>query len=276
MKALNLRLPQSNWHWVLPALVFIGALHAAPILRLIGLSFGDGNFSLDAYRELFGLWSYGPTLLRTVRISAWVVVGCLFWGFPIAYVLAFSGPRQRVVLWMLVIIPSWASVLVRNFSWIYILRDGGAFSTLLGWMTQSGEPVQLLYNEFGVVIAMVGTLLPFMIYPIYLALSSQSEDLRAAAASLGASPLRVFTSVTLPLCASGMRAGSIFVFVTAAGFFVTPALLGGGRVLTAATFISQQIEEFLDWPLAAAAASLLLLLVAACAALYPRSARSEA
>ena len=122
-----------------------------------------------------------------------------------------------------------------------------------------------------VVIALVGTLLPFMIYPIYLSLSSHSENLRSAAASLGASPTAVFTSITLPLSIDGVTAGSIFVFVTAAGFFVTPALLGGGRVLTAATFIDQQIQEFLDWPLAAAAASTLLVLVAVGAVFLPRS-----
>jgi ABC-type spermidine/putrescine transport system permease subunit I len=263
--------PRSNWHWILPALLFIGALHAAPILRLIWLSFGEAQFELGTYRDLFGLWSYGSTLLRTVRISAWVVVGCILWGFPIAYVLAFARPSLRIVLWILVLVPSWASVLVRNFSWLYLLRDGGVFSTLIGWMMPSKQPAQLIYNEIGVVIAMVGTLLPFMVYPIYLSLSSQPPAVRSAAASLGASPFRVFTSVTLPLSAAGLRAGSILVFVTSAGFFVTPALLGGGRVLTAATFIDQQITEFLDWRLAAAASAVLLLIVAASAALYPRS-----
>jgi ABC-type spermidine/putrescine transport system permease subunit I len=110
-----------------------------------------------------------------------------------------------------------------------------------------------------------------MIYPIYLSLSSQGQGLRQAAASLGASPIQVFRSITLPLSLPGIRAGSIFVFVTAAGFFVTPALLGGGRVATAATFITQQLEEFVRWPLAAAAAATLLLLVGLIGALYPRS-----
>jgi putative spermidine/putrescine transport system permease protein len=261
---------------MLPALLFIFTLHAAPLLRLISLSFGHDDLSLDSYRELFGMWSYGATLFRTLRISATVVVGCLIWGFPIAYVLAFASPDRRVVLWLLVLLPSCSSILVRNFAWIYLLRDGGMLSTALGWMTPSGLPVQLLYNEIGVVIAMVSTLLPFMIYPIYLSLSAQSSVLRDAAASLGASPTRTFASITLPLSSPGVRAGAIFVFATAAGFFVTPALLGGGRVFTSATFIAQQIEEFLNWPLAAAASMMLLVLLALAGSFYLRSTITRA
>jgi ABC-type spermidine/putrescine transport system permease subunit I len=152
-----------------------------------------------------------------------------------------------------------------------MLRDGGMLSTALGWMTPSGLPAHLLYNEAGVVIAMVSTLLPFMIFPICLSLSAQSAVLRDAAASLGANPARTFTSITLPLSAPGVQAGAIFVFITAAGFFVTPALLGGGRVLTAATFIAQQIEEFLDWPLAAAGSAILLVILALASGAYLRS-----
>jgi ABC-type spermidine/putrescine transport system permease subunit I len=122
---------------------------------------------------------------------------------------------------------------------------------------------------------MVSTLLPFMVFPVFVSLAGQSRDLREAATGLGASPARMFLSITLPLSARGVLGGGLLVFATAVGFFVTPALLGGGRVLTAATFIDQQIEEFLNWPLAAAAATVLLALMIVLAVLYRYASRGE-
>lgn len=261
--------------WMLPALLMIALLYGLPLLRLAALSFGEDDWSLASYHELFDMWSYGATLLRTLRISVLVVLGCLLFGYPIGYVLAFSSVQWRLTLSLLALLPFWTSILVRNFAWIYLLRDQGALSTLAGWLSPSGAPAQLIYNETGVVIAMVSTLLPFMIFPVFLSLASQSRDLREAAAGLGASPGRMFVSVTLPLSARGILGGCLLVFATALGFFVTPALLGGGRVLTAATFISQQIDEYLNWPLAAAASMVLLAVMVVLGALYRRAGSSE-
>jgi len=257
--------------WMLPALLMIGLLYGAPLLRLALLSFGESEWTLTSYRELFEMWSYGGTLLRTLRISILVVIGCLIFGYPLGYVLAFASAQWRLALSLLVVLPFWTSILVRNFAWIYLLRDQGALSTAAGWLSPSGEPAELIYNETGVVIAMVSTLLPFMIFPVFLSLISQSRDLREAAAGLGASPARMFLSITLPLSVRGILGGSLLVFATAVGFFVTPALLGGGRVLTAATFISQQIDEYLNWPLAAAASMLLLAVMLVLGAVYRRA-----
>jgi ABC-type spermidine/putrescine transport system permease subunit I len=118
--------------------------------------------------------------------------------------------------------------------------------------------------------------LPFMIIPTFLAIFNQDPRLREAAASLGASPSRIFFAVTLPLSKHGIFAGSLLVFATAVGFFITPALLGGGRVVTSATFIQQQLEEFVNWPLAAAGATVLLVIVLTVAALYLYIARGRA
>jgi ABC-type spermidine/putrescine transport system permease subunit I len=261
---------------ILPALLLIGLLYLVPVLQLAAISFGEQERSLAAYADLFGVWSYGGILLRTTFVSASVVIGCILFGYPIGYVLAFSSPRLRACLSLLVLLPFWTSVLVRNFSWIYLLRDGGALSMIVGFLALRGADAQLLYNDGGVVIAMVSTLLPFMIFPTFLAIFNQDSTLREAAASLGASPARVFFTVTLPLSTRGIFAGSLLVFATALGFFITPAVLGGGRVVTSATFIRQQIEEFVDWPLAAAAAMVLLAIVLAVSALYLRVARGRA
>lgn len=255
---------------VLPALILVGVLFVVPLLRLTGISFGGDELSLRHYYELFSAWSYGDILLRTLRLSSIVVAVCLLFGYPIAYVLAFSTPRCRVALSLLVLLPFWTSALVRNFAWIYLLRDGGVISSLAGAVSGSESPLPLMYNEAGVVIGMVSTLLPFMVFPVFLAIAGQDRILREAAASLGAAPVRMFLSVTWPLSRSGVVAGSILVFVVAAGFFITPALLGGGRVLMTATFITQQVEEFVNWPLAAAAGVMLLLVVLILLALFRR------
>lgn len=256
---------------LLPAALLVAALYLLPLVHLTDLSFGEESFSFTAYEDLFGPWSYVRILLRTFRLSFAVVLGSIVLGFPVGYVLAASPPRRRAVLALLVLLPLWTSVLVRNFAWIYLLRSEGILSSLIGHL-HPGEPAQLLYNDFGVTVAMINTLLPFMVFPVYLALASQSQALREAAATLGARPAKVFTQVTLPLARGGIFAGSLFVFATAVGFFITPALLGGGRVLTAAIFINQQIEEFVNWPLAAAAAVVLLTIVIALVLLWRRSA----
>jgi ABC-type spermidine/putrescine transport system permease subunit I len=255
-----------------PALLLIAVLYLVPLARLAAISLGEDERSFAAYYELFAAWSYGDLLVRSLRLSACTVIGCLLFGYPLGYVLAFASRRSRAALVMLVLLPLWTSVLVRNFAWVFLLRDGGALSSIAGMFSAAGEPVSLLYQESGVLIAMVGTLLPFMALPVYVAIASQDRRLREAAASLGASPAQVFLHVTFPQSRTGVYAGSMLVFVTAMGFFVTPAVLGGGRVLVSATFINHQIEDFLNWPLAAAAAMVLLLIVLAALALYRRLA----
>lgn len=259
-----------------PALLLIGILFVLPLARLAAISFGEEEASLAFYYELFASWSYGDILLRTLRLSAIVVAGCVLFGYPIGYVLAFSTSRRRAILSLIVLLPFWTSVLVRNFAWIYLLREGGLVSTAAGIISGSGTPMPLMYNEAGVVVGMVSTLLPFMVFPVFMAIAAQDRALREAAASLGATPARMFFAVTLPLSKHGLYAGSLLVFVIAAGFFVTPALLGGGRVLMTATFITQQVEEFVNWPLAAAAGMILLAIVLVMLELFRRVSRTNA
>lgn len=260
---------------ILPALTLVSALYVLPVLRLGGLSLGEHGLSVEAYARLFGDWSYQTILLRSFGLSGLVVLGCIVLGYPIGYVLAFSSPRWRAVLSLMVLLPFWTSVLVRNYAWIYLLQKGGALSTAVNWLLPAGAQIDLLYNQAGVVIGMVNTLLPFMVLPVFVAIRSQDAAWKEAAASLGASPSRTFFAVTLPLSRSGLYAGSLLVFTTAVGFFITPALLGGGKVLMAATFINQQVEAFVDWPLAAAASVVLLVIVIVLVDAYRRVAAAQ-
>lgn len=263
------RLPADTW-LIVPALLLVGVLYLIPIFRLAVISFGKDGVSFASYASLVGEWSYPTILLRTFRLSALVVVCCAVLGYPIGYVLAFASPRRRAMLALLVLLPFWTSVLVRNYAWVYLLQKGGALSVAANMFAPTGSSIDLLYNEVGVAIGMTNTLLPFMVLPIFVAIHSQDRALTEAAGSLGASPSRTFFAITLPLSLAGVYAGSLLVFTTAVGFFITPALLGGGRVLLAATFINQQVEEFIDWPLAAAAAVILLLITTILVVAYRR------
>jgi ABC-type spermidine/putrescine transport system permease subunit I len=158
-----------------------------------------------------------------------------------------------------VIVPFFLSVLVRNYVWIVLLqRTGLVNKVLLDWGVISA-PLDLMYNEFGVLIAMVNMLLPYMIFPVLSALLAIPPELRHASASLGAHPAKTFWRVTLPLSMPGVAAGSLLVFIVSLGFFITPALLGGPRQMMVSNLIEFSVRQVLNWPFAFALANTLLL-----------------
>jgi putative spermidine/putrescine transport system permease protein len=255
---------------IAPALLLVGLLFLFPIALLTFRSFGGGEFSLQNYETLFSSSLYINSLMATLKISIFVVVGCILFGFPIGYVLATAPNRWRPVLILAVLLPFWSSILVRNFAWIYLLQRRGPINEFLISVGITNEPISFMFNQFGVVLGMTNTLLPFMILPIYVALQSQDRTYLEASSSLGAKPETAFMTVTLPLSMPGVMAGSLLVFATALGFFVTPALLGGGKVLVAATYITQEIETYFNWGVAGAASVILLVVVVIIVVAYLR------
>ncbi|MFI4986653.1 MAG: ABC transporter permease [Alphaproteobacteria bacterium] len=253
---------------VLPALLLVGCLFLVPIGRLAALSLEAPHLTLDAYVGLFAAADYLEILLRTLRVSAIVMAACVLLGYPLAYLMAKCRGRLRALIVFLVLLPFWTSLLVRNYAWVYLLQRRGVVNEMLLSLGVISSPLPLMFNEFGVVLGMTNALLPFMVLPIFVALQAQDKALVEAASSLGAGPSTGFLKITLPLSLSGVTAGCLIVFATALGFYVTPALLGGGRVLLAATHIAREIEETLNWPMAAAASMVLLLVVAAIIGLY--------
>jgi ABC-type spermidine/putrescine transport system permease subunit I len=253
---------------MLPAVLMVGALFLFPIGRLAAVSVRFPDLSFDVYAELFAGSGYYQILLRTLKISASVTVGCLVLGYPVAFLMVRSRPAIRSIIVLLVLLPFWTSLLVRNYALVYLLQQHGVVNELLlAWGIVS-KPLPLMFNEFGVLLGMTNALLPFMVLPIYVSLQAQDKAMLEAASSLGSTPSISFLTVTLPLSVPGVTAGALIVFATALGFWVTPALLGGGRVLLAATYIAGQIEELLNWPMAAAASIVLLTVVVAVISLY--------
>jgi ABC-type spermidine/putrescine transport system permease subunit I len=258
LKALRRRRGAYSSALAIPALVFVLVFCLLPVAGLLLISIGESGERLVYFQSLFSEWSYGRILVRTLRICAAVVLFSFLLGYPLAYFLAFSAPRWQLLWCLFSLLPLWTSVLVRNFAWIFLLQDDGLVTVALGAILGDWLQPNVLYSEAGVVLAMVSTLLPLMVLSIYLSLSAVPTVLSESAASLGASPWRLFGTIIWPLSLSGVMAGAVLVFSVSLGYFITPAVLGGGRVLVAATFITRQVDDFLNWPVAAAASAVIL------------------
>jgi ABC-type spermidine/putrescine transport system permease subunit I len=241
-----------------PALLLFVVFFAVPVGRLLGLSVEGG--SLAWYHRALTGSAYLDVFLLTFWIACVVTAATLVLGYPVAYLLATTTPGWRAVGFMLVLLPLWTSVLVRTYAWMVLLgRNGVVNKTLIAWGVIE-RPIAFLYTTTGVLIGMVHVLLPYMVLPLYSALRRLDPSLMQAAEGLGAPRWRVLARVVLPLTAGGIAAGTVLVFVLSLGFFITPALLGGGRVVMIGVLIQQQVAELLDWNFAAALAALLLVI----------------
>jgi putative spermidine/putrescine transport system permease protein len=200
---------------------------------------------------------------RTLSVSLTVTALCLLIGFPVAAVMARAGKRAASWMLMLVLVPFWTSLLVRSTAWVILLQNEGLVNKALMALGLISSPLPLVFNRAGVIIAMVHVLLPYAILPIYSVMKGISGNHLRAAASLGASPLRVFRTVYLPLTLPGVAAGGTLVFVLSVGFYVTPALVGGPGDQMIGYFIAYFTNSAVNWGLASALGAFLLVVVAA-------------
>ncbi len=256
------RRPRLDWSPVVllaPPLVFLLVIFAFPLARVVWGSFFAPDFTLAEYRRMLTVPVYGRVFWITLKLSGMTTIGCVLLGYPAAYFLASVSARARQALLLCVIVPFFLSVLVRNYVWMVLLQRTGLVNrTLLGWGV-IGHPLDLMYNEFGVLIAMVNMLLPYMIFPVLSGLLAIPPELGHASASLGAGAGRTFWNVTLPLSLPGVAAGGLLVFIVALGFFITPALLGGPRQMMISNLIEFSVRQVLNWPFAFALANTLLV-----------------
>jgi ABC-type spermidine/putrescine transport system permease subunit I len=244
-----------------PAMLLLLTLFAAPLLRLLALSVAGG--SLVAYERALTNELYLRVIFETFKIAAIVTLLTLALGYPVAYVMATSGRVWQLVGIAFVLLPFWTSILVRTYAWMVMLgRNGVVNRTLIGWGVID-SPLPLLNNLAGVLIGMVHVLLPYMILPVFNAVKKVDPNLVLAAEGLGAPRWRAFLRVTLPLTMNGVVAGVTLVFTLSLGFFITPALLGGGRVVMIANLIEEQVRELLNWAFAGALSAILLALTLA-------------
>ena len=201
------------------------------------------------YTKVFG---------RTFWMSMVVTLWCLLLGYPVAWMLAGLPARHGNLLMILVLLPFWTSLLVRTASWIIVLQKEGIINKVLMWTHITSDPLQLVFNRFGVYVAMVHILLPFMILPLYSVMKNIPPSLMRAAASLGANPMLTFFKVYLPQSMPGISAGCLLVFILAIGYYITPALVGGPKDQMLSYFIAFFTNNTINWGMAAGLAVLLL------------------
>lgn len=213
------------------------------------------------------LWDplYGAILWRSFWVAAVSTVICLVMGFPLAMFIAGSGAKKNLYL-SLVVLPFWTSFLIRTYAWMFLLRDTGLINTALMALGVIHEPLPMLYNNGAVILGLVYGFLPFMVLPLYAILERLDRSLIEAAADLGARPRDTLFRVILPLCAPGIRAGAILVFVPCLGTYLTSDLLGGSKTILIGNLVQNQFTAARDWPFGAAAS--LALMLAATAMLF--------
>jgi putative spermidine/putrescine transport system permease protein/spermidine/putrescine transport system permease protein len=254
-----------------PALALVFVTMILPVAWLFWLSFLDdgGSLSLVHYQRLLAQPSYLRTFRTTFEISAVATVVCVVLGYPLAYVLSQLPSRLAALCMIGVLMPFWTSILVRTYAWLVLLQRNGLIN---GWGIKLGlwdEPLTLVYNYGGTLLGMVHIMLPFLILPLYGSMRAIDADYMKAAANLGAGPVRAFWQVFFPLSLPGLLAGALIVFILCLGFYVTPAVLGGGKVIMVANRIANDIEIFFNWGAASALGA--VLLVATLAILYAAS-----
>ena len=208
------------------------------------------------------LWDpvYGSIFVRSFWIASVATLLCLLLGFPLAMFIARSGKRKNLYL-SLVILPFWTSFLIRTYAWMFLLRDTGILNTILQGLRLIDAPLPFLYNDGAVILGLVYGFLPFMVLPLYATLERLDPSLLEAAADLGARPWETLARVTLPLCAPGIRAGAILVFVPCLGTYLTSDLLGGSKTVLIGNLVQNQFTTSRDWPFGAAL-SLALMAIA--------------
>ena len=219
--------------------------------------------------------AFSDILLRTFSISAIVTLLCILMGYPLAYWLSTLNERRANLMMILVLLPFWTSVLVRIAAWIVLLQTNGLVNRFLMFTGLTGEPVPLLFNRLGVIIAMVHILLPFMILPLYSVMKSVPTNFVRAAVSLGSPPLAAFFRVYVPQTYPGVAAGGLLVFITSIGYYVTPALLGGAGDQMLSYYVAQYTNVEVNWGMACALGSVLLTTTLVLYAVYRRFAKAE-
>src|SRR5206468_1118002 len=249
--------------FIAPLFVFMLLVFDLPILVMLGWSISNPTVTLKHYATVFQVPVYLRVLGNTGRIAVVTTLMSIVLGYPLAYWLRGLHGRARLIGLGLVVLPFWVSILIRTYAWIVILGNVGLVNRTLQSLGLIGAPLPILYNELGVTIGTANVLLPFFVLPLYASMIRIDDRLLHAAASLGASQRMIFWRVFFPLTVPAVAAGAILVFMLTLGFYITPAVLGGGRVPMIANMLEMLINTFPRWELAAAISTLLLVLVSA-------------
>jgi spermidine/putrescine transport system permease protein len=230
-----------------PIILIVVVFVFAPLAIILFFSFlKSGPYGAIVYEFTFeNVWAvlgggYGKLFLKSVFLAIQTNFLCILLGYPIAYYIARFGGRWKALWIFMIIVPSWSSYLIRLYALKTLVGTKGTINTLLINLGLISEPIQILYTNFAVTMALVFAWLPFMILPIYAALDGLDRSVLEAASDLGANPVRRFFRVTLPLTRGGLLAGSILVFIPTVGEWLVPHIFGGSKIMMAGSLVAHK------------------------------------
>lgn len=255
--------PRQRRDWtpllVLPALVYLVVVYAAPLLGLLTKSVSDPmGWSFAPFYAFFADDYSWRVMLNTIAIAGSVTLVCLVVGYPVAFALAWARGWVQIALLVAIILPLSIGVVVKAFAWQIVLRRDGVVSQVLVGLGLWSEPKRLLFTEAGLIVGAANVFLPFMILPIYSVVKLIDPRLAEAGATLGASPVYRFRRIVLPLTLPGVVSGIAFVFSLSVSMFVIPSLLIGDRFQTLATLTGRSFLLMRDERLGSTTAVVLL------------------
>ncbi len=213
---------------------------------------------------------YRSVLWRTFTVSGTVTLFALLIGYPYAYLMTRASKTTAAVMTVFVLLPFWTSLLVRTAAWIVLLQENGIVNQFLMWLHLIDHPMRLIFNRVGVVVAMTHVLLPFMVLPLAAVMKGIRPETVRAARSLGATPFTAFRRIYFPQSLPGVAAGALLVFISAIGYYITPALVGGADDQMLSWFIAFFVNDTINWGLAAALGVVLLVCTTVLSVVYAK------
>jgi spermidine/putrescine transport system permease protein len=283
---------RTRWLLSSPALVIIFFAAIGPLFVMLLYSFmvkgdygdvkywqfsGAGWFEVFFERDIFDdtvslAEGHLSVLWRSIRLSFYTTLLSLILGFPTAYFIATRPERSRDAWLFLITIPFWTNLLIRTFAIQELIRGEGLINLILLKVGIINEPIQMLFTDFAIMLGMAYVYLPLMVLPLYANMEKMDFRLVEAGYDLYATRFKVLTRIIIPLSKPGIIAGSILVFIPALGAYVTPRMLGGGKLLMLGNLIDLQFGQGRNWPLGAALSITLMAIVMVALLVYVRNA----
>jgi len=264
--------------FTVPVVLYSIILIFLPLVYIFIISFfkSDGyggmiqTITLSNYIQLFN-FVYIKIFIQSITIAVIVTFICILISYPFALAVSHKSKVTQKVLMTLVMVPFLTNSLIRMYGFIVLLRKSGVINSVLLKLSIINNPLELMYNNFGIIVGMVYTLLPFMVLPIYNAVSSIDKSLLEASSDLGASKVSTFKNIILPQTKSALFNGSLMVFTPALGYFFIVDVLGGGKIMILGNLIKNQFLTARNWPFGAAISVFLLLITFLIVGMYRKS-----
>lgn len=261
--------------FIVPVIIYTILLIALPILYIFMISFFRSDsyggiiqeVTLENYFDLFNV-VYVKIFLQSLLVAIITTLICILIAYPFVIAVTHKSKRTQQVLMTMVMIPFLTNSLIRMYGWIVLLRKSGVINTTLLNFGIINKPLPLMYNNLGIIIGMVYTLLPFMLLPLYSSVSTIDKNLLEASSDLGASKWKTFTKIIFPQSFTGLFNGALMVFTPVLGYFFIVDILGGGKIMILGNLIKNQFLTARNWPFGASISVFLILITTVLILIY--------